>query len=46
MPSSNSLIFIAAKPIKKTRYSNDELFKPRPTISGGSRSRRRANCDE
>lgn len=35
-----------ASKCSKTRYSNDELFKPRPVI-GGVRSRRRGgNCDE
>lgn len=32
---------------QKTRYSNDDLFKPRPVLSSGSRSRRRGyNCNE
>lgn len=32
---------------QKTRYSNEDLFKPRPVLGGGSRSRRRGvNCNE
>lgn len=32
---------------QKTRYSNEDLFKPRPVLGGASRSRRRGiNCDE
>lgn len=32
---------------QKTRYSNDDLFKPRPVLGGISRSRRRGlNCNE
>lgn len=31
---------------QKTRYSNDDLFKPRPVLSGGSRSRRRINGND
>ncbi|XP_031637153.1 biorientation of chromosomes in cell division protein 1-like 1 [Contarinia nasturtii] len=31
---------------QKTRYSNDDLFKPRPLLGGVSRRRRGFNCNE
>lgn len=32
---------------QKTRYSNEDLFKPRPVLGGASRSRRRGfNCND
>lgn len=37
---------VLEKQRQKARYSNDDLFKPRPLLCGISRRRRGVNCNE